>query len=70
MKKTLVFQRFRLHFFVAFPAGSLDIHDRRIQEIVLKKISLVGASSRPKILPTENLDSKPLKVELVPIILS
>ena len=43
--------------FVAFPAGR-KVTAMRIQENVLKKLSLVGASSRPKIQLTEILKSK------------
>ena len=57
-----------LHF-VAFPAGR-QVEARRIQENVLKKLSLVGASSRPKIQLTEILNSKLLRVELARLILS
>ena len=55
--------------FVAFPAGR-KVTAMRIQENVLKKLSLVGASSRPKIQLTEILNSKLLRVELARLILS
>ena len=63
-------QRFRLHSFVVFPAGRQQKINRRIQEIVLKKVSLVGVSSLPKILLTENLNFQLLKVELATLTLN